>query len=206
MGRAIVDECDRHLHRQLALARPGPERRRDERLRLDDQLTQTAFGQAKRDLLSLVALLFTLALHAAPHDITVTWRGVEGCEQRGFTDSLDGYLAGGTRQRTVAVRITVERVAAAQWAATLELSTGDTTGTRRLTGSSCAELSSAAAFITAVLVDPGDMRTRMHQEAFPGEDISDRPLPETVVPAFLRLLKNRPPSGRSRLAEQAVAA
>jgi NAD(P)-dependent dehydrogenase (short-subunit alcohol dehydrogenase family) len=36
--------------------------------------------------------------------------------------------------------------------------------------------------ISAVLVDPGDMRTRMHQEAFPGEDISDRPLPEVTVP------------------------
>ena len=46
-------------------------------------------------------------------------------------------------------------------------------------------------------VDPGDLRTRMHQEAFPGEDISDRPLPETVVPAFLRLLARcRPESGR----------
>jgi NAD(P)-dependent dehydrogenase (short-subunit alcohol dehydrogenase family) len=54
-------------------------------------------------------------------------------------------------------------------------------------------------------VDPGDLRTRMHQEAFPGEDISDRPEPATVVPAFLRLLKTRPPSGRIRLAEQAVA-
>jgi NAD(P)-dependent dehydrogenase (short-subunit alcohol dehydrogenase family) len=50
-------------------------------------------------------------------------------------------------------------------------------------------------------VDPGDLRTRMHQEAFPGEDISDRPLPETVVPAFLRLLALRPESGRIRLAE-----
>ncbi len=40
--------------------------------------------------------------------------------------------------------------------------------------------------------DPGDMRTRMHQEAFPGEDISDRPEPETVVPALLRLLERRP--------------
>ena len=50
-------------------------------------------------------------------------------------------------------------------------------------------------------VDPGDLRTRMHQEAFPGEDISDRPLPETVVPAFLRLLDRRPESGRIRLAE-----
>lgn len=44
--------------------------------------------------------------------------------------------------------------------------------------------------------DPGDMRTRMHQEAFPGEDISDRPLPETRVPALLRLLAEAPPSGR----------
>jgi NAD(P)-dependent dehydrogenase (short-subunit alcohol dehydrogenase family) len=36
--------------------------------------------------------------------------------------------------------------------------------------------------VSAVLVDPGDMRTRMHQQAFPGEDISDRPLPEITVP------------------------
>jgi NAD(P)-dependent dehydrogenase (short-subunit alcohol dehydrogenase family) len=53
-------------------------------------------------------------------------------------------------------------------------------------------------------VDPGDLRTRMHQEAFPGEDISDRPLPETVVPAFLRLLADRPASGRIRLADLLV--
>jgi NAD(P)-dependent dehydrogenase (short-subunit alcohol dehydrogenase family) len=51
------------------------------------------------------------------------------------------------------------------------------------------------------VVDPGDLRTRMHQEAFPGEDISDRPLPETVVPAFLRLVTERPASGRIRLAD-----
>jgi len=53
-------------------------------------------------------------------------------------------------------------------------------------------------------IDPGDLRTRMHQEAFPGEDISDRPLPETAVPPFLRLLTDRPPSGRIRLAELAA--
>jgi NAD(P)-dependent dehydrogenase (short-subunit alcohol dehydrogenase family) len=46
--------------------------------------------------------------------------------------------------------------------------------------------------------DPGDMRTAMHQRAFPGEDISDRPEPETVVPAFLRLVDERPASGRYR--------
>jgi NAD(P)-dependent dehydrogenase (short-subunit alcohol dehydrogenase family) len=49
--------------------------------------------------------------------------------------------------------------------------------------------------------DPGDMRTEMHQSAFPGEDISDRPLPETVVPAFRRLLAAAPPSGRFRASE-----
>jgi NAD(P)-dependent dehydrogenase (short-subunit alcohol dehydrogenase family) len=44
--------------------------------------------------------------------------------------------------------------------------------------------------------DPGDMRTEMHQAAFPGEDISDRPDPEAVVPALLRLILTRPASGR----------
>ena len=53
--------------------------------------------------------------------------------------------------------------------------------------------------------DPGDMRTAMHQRAFPGEDISDRPLPETVVPALLRLLDERPPSGRLRAADLLAA-
>lgn len=44
--------------------------------------------------------------------------------------------------------------------------------------------------------DPGDMNTQMHQDAFPGEDISDRPDPEDSVPSILRLLHERPPSGR----------
>ncbi|HEY5173437.1 MAG TPA: SDR family oxidoreductase [Acidimicrobiia bacterium] len=52
--------------------------------------------------------------------------------------------------------------------------------------------------------DPGDMRTQMHQEAFPGEDISDRPEPETVVPALLRLLHDAPASGRYRGADFAT--
>ncbi len=55
-------------------------------------------------------------------------------------------------------------------------------------------------------VDPGDMRTDMHQAAFPGEDISDRPEPAAVVPAFLRLVDERPPSGRIRAAELVVVA
>jgi NAD(P)-dependent dehydrogenase (short-subunit alcohol dehydrogenase family) len=55
-------------------------------------------------------------------------------------------------------------------------------------------------------VDPGDLRTRLQQEAFPGEDISDRPLPATVVPHLLALLRERPPSGRYLAAELAVGA
>jgi NAD(P)-dependent dehydrogenase (short-subunit alcohol dehydrogenase family) len=50
--------------------------------------------------------------------------------------------------------------------------------------------------VTIYWVDPGDMRTDMHQDAFPGEDISDRPLPEESVPGVLRLLADRPASGR----------
>ena len=58
--------------------------------------------------------------------------------------------------------------------------------------------------LPAYAVDPGDMRTPMHQDAFPGEDISDRPLPETVVPHLLALLEQRPPSGRYVAADVAV--
>jgi NAD(P)-dependent dehydrogenase (short-subunit alcohol dehydrogenase family) len=50
-------------------------------------------------------------------------------------------------------------------------------------------------------VDPGDMATEMHQAAFPGEDISDRPAPESVVPALLRLVTGALPSGRYRAAD-----
>jgi NAD(P)-dependent dehydrogenase (short-subunit alcohol dehydrogenase family) len=68
----------------------------------------------------------------------------------------------------------------------------------------------ALAQITAILgaenpgvrfyaVDPGDMRTQMHQEAFPGEDISDRPPPEDSVPGLLQLIEGNAPSGLYRV-------
>lgn len=50
-------------------------------------------------------------------------------------------------------------------------------------------------------VDPGDMRTDMHQAAFPGEDISDRPLPEASVPGLVTLIEGDLPSGRYRARE-----
>lgn len=50
--------------------------------------------------------------------------------------------------------------------------------------------------LRVLVVDPGDMRTEMHQDAFPGEDISDRPDPTEVVPRILSLLRGDAPSGR----------
>jgi NAD(P)-dependent dehydrogenase (short-subunit alcohol dehydrogenase family) len=58
--------------------------------------------------------------------------------------------------------------------------------------------------LRAYAVDPGDMRTAMHQDAFPAEDISDRPLPETVVPHLLGLLEARPEPGRYRAVDLPV--
>jgi NAD(P)-dependent dehydrogenase (short-subunit alcohol dehydrogenase family) len=55
--------------------------------------------------------------------------------------------------------------------------------------------------LASYAVDPGDMRTPMHQAAFPDEDISDRPLPHAVVPRILALVDRRPPSGRYVAAE-----
>ena len=54
-------------------------------------------------------------------------------------------------------------------------------------------------------VDPGDMNTHLHQEAFPGEDISDRPPPEQSVPGLLALIEGELPSGRYAAAALARA-
>lgn len=50
--------------------------------------------------------------------------------------------------------------------------------------------------LRVLVVDPGDMRTEMHQDAFPGEDISDRPEPEASVPGLVALITGHQPSGR----------
>jgi NAD(P)-dependent dehydrogenase (short-subunit alcohol dehydrogenase family) len=79
-------------------------------------------------------------------------------------------------------------------------------------GSSKAALEQVSAILAAeqpslrvYTVDPGDMRTRMHQEAFPGEDISDRPPPEESVPGMLALVEGELPSGRYRAREVGIA-
>ena len=75
-------------------------------------------------------------------------------------------------------------------------------------GSSKAALDQLTAVLAAELpqlrvyaFDPGDMNTDMHQQAFPGEDISDRAAPESVVPALLRLVEGDLLSGRYRAAD-----
>ncbi len=78
-------------------------------------------------------------------------------------------------------------------------------------GSSKAALDQASAILAEehptlriYSVDPGDMRTQMHQDAFPGEDISDRPPPEDSVPGLLTLIDGDLPSGRYRARELAA--
>ena len=77
-------------------------------------------------------------------------------------------------------------------------------------GSSKAALEQLTAILAAehpelsvYAVDPGDMRTQMQQDAFPGEDISDRPPPEESVPGLLALIEGSSPSGRYRARELA---
>ena len=55
--------------------------------------------------------------------------------------------------------------------------------------------------LRVLTIDPGDMRTRMHQDAFPGEDITDRPPPAESVPGLLELIEGELPSGRHRAAD-----
>jgi NAD(P)-dependent dehydrogenase (short-subunit alcohol dehydrogenase family) len=64
-----------------------------------------------------------------------------------------------------------------------------------------ATLAAEEPWLRVLTVDPGDMRTRMHQDAFPGQDISDRPLPDEIVPALLALVAGDQPSGRYRARE-----
>lgn len=80
-------------------------------------------------------------------------------------------------------------------------------------GSSKAALEQLTAILAAehpelrvYTVDPGDMRTQLHQEAFPGEDISDRPPPEESVPGLLALIEGSLPSGRYRARDLAEVA
>lgn len=103
-------------------------------------------------------MLRGLALLFASHDpglpVEVAWRGEASCPALGFRAELAEYLAETKEPRPLKVAVEVKE-RARRWTAALELTTTDGTSRRSLTGSSCAEVSEAAAFVTAVVVDPG---------------------------------------------------
>jgi hypothetical protein len=116
-------------------------------------------------------LALALALHSAePPPVDVTWRGDEACPATHFHGRLAAYLADAEQQRPVRVVITVEQ--GKQWTADLALTSDGGRTDRRLTGNACNEVADAAAFVTAVAVDPGVL-------ARPHPDEHDQPpLPE----------------------------
>lgn len=112
-----------------------------------------------------VVLALVVALDA--HPIDVRWRGEARCPQDGFRDSLERYLEGASQRREVGVTVEVRRDGEARWSASLAVTTADGRSERTLSGRSCAEISDAAAFVTAVVVDPG---------------VLARPAPRAIVP------------------------
>ncbi|WP_434418799.1 hypothetical protein [Nannocystis pusilla] len=98
-----------------------------------------------------------LALVAAlpAQNVEMTWRGDPRCAPHGFQDSLARYLAGATESRPVRVTVDVRREGEGRWSATLDLEAAEGRSKRTLRGRSCAEVGDAAAFVTAVVVDPG---------------------------------------------------
>lgn len=113
-----------------------------------------------------IALALAAALFA--QDLEVRWRGDPRCPEADFQGSLARYLAGASERRAVEVSAEVRREGEAGWSATLVLTTAEGRSTRALRGRSCAEVSDAAAFVTAVVVDPG---------------VLTRPEPGAIVPA-----------------------
>lgn len=100
------------------------------------------------------SLLFTLALQA-PAEVDLTWQGPPSCSDADFQSSLTSYLVGGGAQRAVRVAVDVRPDRRGQWLALLRYETDRGRTTRELRGDSCAEVSAAAAFVIAVVVDPG---------------------------------------------------
>ncbi|PCC68966.1 hypothetical protein SAMN02745121_05702 [Nannocystis exedens] len=113
-----------------------------------------------------------LALVAAlpAQDVDVTWRGDPRCTQHGFQDSLARYLAGAHESRPVRVTVDVRRDGDGRWTATLDLEAAEGRSKRTLRGRSCAEIGDAAAFVTAVVVDPGVLTRPAEGSIVPAPD------------------------------------
>ncbi|WAS96018.1 hypothetical protein [Nannocystis punicea] len=122
-----------------------------------------------------------LALVAAlpAQEVDVQWRGDPRCAQDGFQDSLARYLAGAGESRPVRVTVDVRRDADGRWSATLELEAAEGRSKRTLRGRSCAEIGDAAAFVTAVVVDPGVLTRPAEGAIVPAPDAGPKEPVET---------------------------
>jgi len=118
----------------------------------------------------LLALALALA-SAEPPPVDVTWQGDETCPATHFHGRLAAYLEGAEQQRPVRVVVTVQQDR--QWTADLALTSEGGRTDRRLTGNACNEVADAAAFVTAVAVDPGVL-ARPHPGE-PGEPLPEQP-------------------------------
>jgi hypothetical protein len=140
-------------------------------------------------------LALTLAGPVAAPPVDVEWHGDPTCpSDHPFKHDIATHLYGGEATTEVHARVDVAQIDDV-WALTLTLTTADGASTRELTGASCAAVSAAAAFITALVVDPG-LLTR---ERAPEPTIAEPPpiaAPTTAAPAPAPIVA-RPPARRS---------
>lgn len=126
-------------------------------------------------------LALALALHAEPPPVDVRWQADASCPVARFHARLAAYLEGATRQRPV--RVTAEIRRDKRWTADLVVTSADGRTERQLTGNACDELVDAAAFVTAVVVDPGVLtRPPPAEPAEPPADPTPAPTADPVVP------------------------
>lgn len=118
-----------------------------------------------------------LAVASPVPGVEVAWHGDTRCPEQGFLDTLARHLAGATAARSeLRVDVTV-RGEDGRWTAALVMEAAGARRERALHGRSCAEVRDAAAFVTAVVVDPGVL-TRPAGEIVPPPDLSPQPAPE----------------------------
>jgi hypothetical protein len=126
----------------------------------------------------LHSALLSLLLVAAPASaspVQLEFRGAAGCDAAAFDRSLAAYLADSRVTRPVEAVLTVTPLADAGWSAGLEITVGGVRSSRRFAGRSCDEVAEAAAFVTAIIVDPGVLARS------PGELV---PMPEPGPPTL----------------------
>ncbi|OYO00941.1 short-chain dehydrogenase [Enemella evansiae] len=216
LGRALAMALDEAGHRLILTGR-DPERLRTLRLALPDALLVPGDVTDPAHRLALVEAVGDRPLDVLVHNASdlgpspmVPLADLTPDRFRVILEAnvvaplaLSGSLLPALRRAVAPSLVTISSDAAVEHYETWGGYAASKAALDRLAGTWAAE----EPRLRAYAVDPGDMRTAMHQAAFPGEDISDRPLPEeAAVPGILALLGSRPASGRYRAAELAGSA